>query len=291
MAKKLIRLTENDLVGVIKSAVKKLLGENKKWLNDDIDITKIPVEILKRGYFDYRLAPSSCYYGNILNEPVTIKEAIAKIYPPDTVAELIVGKYNIPPQLVVRTEHFHHVFVYVITALIGVNDKLVEDDMGKLGYFLARRGQITEVENMKFQALQFEPQSQLQKDVTDEVKSKYNELLHWTPVYNVESILKNGLVPNSKNSVFNYPLRTYLMEGDSTKEQIMFLGRLLCLANASANNNGQYALLAVNINGLNESIRFFYDPNSEIGIYTEQPIEGDRIKVKEVANLKELKPT
>lgn len=52
MAKQIIRLTEGEL--------------NESSLVDDIDITQIPIEVLRQGYFDYRLVPQSTMYGNIL---------------------------------------------------------------------------------------------------------------------------------------------------------------------------------------------------------------------------------
>ena len=285
MAKKVIRLTEEDLKEIIKESVKKVLNENN-MLDDDIDITKIPIEVLKQGYFDYKLVPVTSYYGDVLHEPSTIKEAVGDILPPDTVVKNILNKYNLPPQFVIKREHFHKIFVYAITALIGDNDKLIEEDMKKMGYFLSKRGNVIEIQGMRFQILQFEPSSQLQEDITDMVKSKFDILYHWTPSFCVDGILREGLIPSNKNSVFNYLPRTYLMEGNSTDAQRLYLGRLLCSANNDPNNNGQYALMVIDIEDLDDSIRFYYDPNSEIGIYTEQPISKDRIKVSEIVQLK-----
>lgn len=141
-----------------------------------------------------------------------------------------------------------------------------------------------------FQKFQYEPYSQYQEDVTDAIKPKNNFLYHWTPAYNVESILKNGLVPNSKNSEFSYPPRTYLMEENSEMKKMFSLGQQLCLFNKDPNNDGTYTIIIVNIENLDDSIRFFYDPNSSIGIYTEQPIPNKNIKagqtIKFVNNIK-----
>ena len=103
-------------------------------------------------------------------------------------------------------------------------------------------------------------------------------------------IQHEGLIPSHKNEVFNYPPRTYLMEGNSSDEQMWNLGQQLCIKNNNPNNNGTYNLIIVDIENLDDSIRFFYDPNSEIGIYTEQPIPSDRIQVgKTVQFVKKLR--
>ena len=288
MAKQIIRLTESELKKILAETVKRVLNESS--LIDEIDITQIPIEVLRQGYFDYRLVPQSTMYGNVLYEPATITEAVNDVLPPDTVVNNIIIKYRIPQQFVIKVEHYHKIYVYVITACIGKNDKLIEDDMNKMGYFLGARGEVVEIQNMRFQTLQFEPSSQLQEDITDLVKSKFDILYHWTPSYCVEGIQRNGLIPNHKNEVFNYPPRTYLMEGNSSDEQMWNLGQQLCIKNDNPNNNGTYNLIIVDIENLDDSIRFLYDPNSEIGIYTEQPIPSDRIQVgKTVQFVKKLR--
>jgi len=288
MGKKQIRLTENELKKIVLESVKRVLYEGS--LVDEIDITQIPIEKLRQGYFDYRLVPQSMMYGNVLNEPATITEAVNDILPPDTVVNNIVKKYSIPQNFVFKVEHYHKIYVYVITACIGQNDKLIEEDMNKMGHFLGARGKIVQIENMRFQTLQFEPSSQLQEDITDLVKSKFDILYHWTPSYCVEGIQREGLMPSHKNEAFDYPPRTYLMEGNSSDVQMWGLGQQLCIKNNNPNNNGTYNLIIVDIENLDDSIRFFYDPNSEIGIYTEQTIPNDRIQVgKTVQFVKNLK--
>lgn len=288
MAKQIIRLTESELKKIVLESVKRVLNESS--LVDEIDITQIPIEILRQGYFDYRLVPQSTMYGNALYEPSTITEAVGDILPPDTVVNNIINKYHLPQQLVVKIEHYHKIYVYAITACIGENDKIIEDDMSKMGYFLGARGEVVKIQDMRFQTLQFEPSSQLQEDITNLVKSKFDALYHWTPSYCVEGIQREGLIPSHKNEAFNYPPRTYLMEGNSSDEQMWNLGQQLCIKNNNPNNNGMYSLIIVDIKNLDDSIRFFYDPNSEIGIYTEQPIPNDRIQVgKTVEFIKNLR--
>lgn len=273
---------------VVEDVIKSFMdsSEERRQVLNSIDIKKIPIEDLRRGYFDYRLAPLTFVYGESLNEPCPIKEAIMDIAPPDTVVRKIIRKYHLPSNFVNKIEHFHKIYVYSITAEIGNNEAFVDEDMRKLGYFLSVKGDIVNIDNMAYRVLVFEPLSQMQDDITDKVKANYNVLYHWTPVYRLNSILKDGLKPKSENWKFSFPPRIYLIAGDATDGQRIYLGRLLCAQNNSLLNNGMYALLEVNIKGLDESVRFYSDPNSEIGIYTEQSIPKDRIKVHETDMLR-----
>jgi len=130
----------------------------------------------------------------------------------------------------------------------------------------------------EFLVMQFEPSCQLQTDETENIKSQYDTLYHWTPEYCLQGVLAQGLVPSHKNNVFNYPPRTYLMKGDSDDRDMLRLGQMLCLTNKNSKNNGGYVLLAIDIKNLDDKVRFYYGPNSAIGIYTEQVIPSDKIR-------------
>ena len=67
MAKQIIKLIKRDIKEIMAKTVKRVL--NKSSSVDDIDIAQIPIEILKQGYFDYRLIPQSIMYGSILHQP------------------------------------------------------------------------------------------------------------------------------------------------------------------------------------------------------------------------------
>lgn len=276
-----LNLSNKYLREIIEENLKKLICEESEIVFD-IDIRNIPIEDLRKAYKDYRLVGSSMMYGHPLYEPHAIREAVGDICEPDEAIKEIITKYQLPQSLAYKMEHHHNIYVYHIVSLVGINDDLVENDMEKLGYFLSARGNVVVIDGMKFQLMQFEPTSQLQGDITDEVKEKFDTLKHWTPSYNVASIMENGLIPSHKNSMFKYSPRTYLMESGLSDDEMAYIGQQLCFSNKNPNNNGFYSLLNVNIKDLDESVRFFYDPNSNIGIYTEQPLEKDRISVHAV---------
>lgn len=276
--KNVINLTENELENIVFESVKRIVNEISD-AEGGIDISKIDIEDLKKIYIDYRLIPQSTHFDNVLYSPSVIKEAFGYIFPPDEVVENLINKYNIPISCIKKKEVFNKIFIYIVNAVLGVNDKLIEEDMSKMGYFLGYKGKIQNIQGMQLQVLQFEPSSQIQDDETENIKTNYKFLYHWTPSYNLNEIFENGLLPSAKNSVFNYPSRIYFMRGDSDNRYMLGLGQQLCTSNDNPKNNGEYALLSVNIENIEESVRFYYDPNSEMGIYTEQPINKNRVNL------------
>ena len=282
MKKQIIRLTESDLYKMIKESVQTILQNNGNKDGFDInaiDISEIDIEILKQSYIDLRLVPTMTVYGDPLSSIPNVNEARGDIMPPDNVVNSIIQKYHLNSNLVVKAEAYNKIYIYIINACIGQNEKLIEDDMNKMGYFLGLRGQVQIIQGMLYQVLQFEPYSQMQNDETTNIKQLYKYLYHWTPKYNLNNILKNGLIPNHQNKMFNYPQRIYLMKGDCDLFQMKDLGQQLCFVNTDQRNNGKYVLLRIDLTNIGDDVHFYYDSNASIGIYTEQAIPLASIKV------------
>lgn len=282
MKKQIIRLTESDLYRMIKESVQTILRNNdseEEFDINSIDISDIDIEILKQSYIDLRLVPTRISYDDPLSNFNNINESEGDIMPPDNVVKTIIQKYHLNSQLVVKVEASNKIYIYIINACIGHNEKLIEDDMKKMGYFLGIRGRVQNIQGMLFQTLQFEPYSQMQNDETTNIKQAYDHLYHWTPKYNVNNILQNGLIPSHKNKMFNYPQRIYLMKGNCDLFQMEDLGQRLCSVNTDKRNNGKYVLLKIDLTNIGDDIHFYYDSNASIGIYTEQAIPPTSIKV------------
>lgn len=267
-------MTKNDfLKNVIRESIRKILTED---FFDDIDISDIPIEDLKKSYYDYRLSAYGFGYSDVLSEDYIV-EAFGDILDADEVVRKIRQKYHLSDKLVNKVEYQNQVFIYIVYASIGDNDKLIEEDMRKMGYFIGRSAVLRDVDGMTFKKCQFEPISQNQKDVTEEIKSKCNVLYHWTPNYNLKSILSGGLTPLNANSLYSYPPRVFLMCDNQPMEKIIDLGQSLCYHNEDNRNNGDYALLKVDLKNLDDSVRLFYDPNTILGVYTEQTIPKSNV--------------
>ena len=281
MAKVIINLTEGELRNLIKESVREVLRELVDIPSVDtegIDISQIDDKVLQQAYRDLSLTPTSVSYDDILSSPVPLTETIGDILPPDNVVDNIIKKYNYPSQLIRKKEANHKISIYIVVADVGRNAELIEEDMKKMGYFLGHVDKRMDGSGHEFLVMQFEPSCQLQTDETENIKSQYDTLYHWTPEYCLQGVLTQGLVPSHKNNVFNYPPRTYLMKGDSDDRDMLGLGQMLCLTNKNSKNNGEYVLLAIDIKNLDDKVRFYYDPNSAIGIYTEQVIPSDKIR-------------
>jgi len=125
-----------------------------------------------------------------------------------------------------------------------------------------------------FKSLHFDPMFQ---DVVNEEIKKCSLLKHWTPFYNFNSIMQNGLIPKSNNFIFSYPPKIHLIKGTADNYEIMNIGEQLCLANKDPRNNRHYVLLNINAKDLLDKIDFFYDPRYEWGYYTKQPIDKQYI--------------
>lgn len=279
-------MTKKQLKNIIKESIKNVLMEQSISDVNSIDISKIDINILKNSYVDLRLVPTLTTYGGRLSILTTIKEEYGDIMPPDNVVNEILTKYHLDSKMIIKVESYNVIYVYIIIACVGKNDEIIEKDMKKMGYFLGCKGSVQEIQGMKFQTLQFEPYSQLQNNETYNIKNKYNCLYHWTPEYNLTKILKYGLKPNNKNKIFTYPPRIYLMKGDSSLTQMVELGEKLCEVNNNENNNGIYALLKIDIINIDDSIKFYFDSNSIIGIFTEQSIPPKNISLIRKYNFK-----
>lgn len=116
-----------------------------------------------------------------------------------------------------------------------------------------------------------------QKDVSDEAR-QYQYLYHWTPLYNLESIIKNSLIPCSENKLFDYPNRLHLIKGNTSQNEIFNIGRQLCATNKKRQNNGDYVLLSINLSQVPNNTEIYYDPRYEWGYYTKVQIPYSAIK-------------
>ena len=278
-----IALNLDDIRDIVSESVFKAIQEINRPDVNDINITNIDYNILKKIVIDYRLIPTSTSYGDELSMGGLLKEAYGHSVPPDEAMLKLSNKYSIPSALFKKVEHHHNIYVYLITCLIGENDKLIEDDMDKLGYYLSNVGDTVFVNGNKFHVLQFEPYSQYQEDETENIIKNNEYLYHWTPEYALNDILKNGLIPDCKNDLLKFPPRVYLILDNVTDDYKDILGYQLFTHNKNPNNDGNYILLKIDISKLNNDNKFYYDPNSSIGIYTE-----DKINIEAIEPIKKL---
>lgn len=132
---------------------------------------------------------------------------------------------------------------------------------------------------------------QCERKFTDKLKKDKlpKVLYHYTPRYNLKKIMKIGLVPGSKNKLFNYPERIYFM-GGIDKNEMDGWAKPIYWTNSQVNprNEGIYAVLKVNTEKLPENIHFETDPNMpKCGFYTTDNIPPKFIKLDRYVNFEE----
>lgn len=77
--------------------------------------------------------------------------------------------------------------------------------------------------------------------------------------------------------MFNYPDRVYFVKGSVDDEYIKGLAYNLANVNKSKGNDGKYVFIKINVNKIDDNVKFYYDPNYTYGFYTRNNIRPDCI--------------
>ena len=202
MAKKeVVRLNEDELRGIVKNAVSRILSSRGREDNLDIsslfNIDSIPVEELKQQYVDLAFTVSSSGYGGRFmgaNGKI-IKEEATSTLPIDETKHQIQSKFHLKDWQFATQKGCNGIRLVVLYPGIFKNTKLIKEAMSACGWSLAVKGFIVK-DKMIWRAMSFDPM--FQKDVSSEAR-KYKYLYHWTPLYNYDAISMEGLKPRSEN--------------------------------------------------------------------------------------------
>lgn len=225
----------------------------------------------------YSQEPHVVTYGNPLSIMMSksINEGLIKTYPLDNTVSYIKNYFGLDDrQVVVQKVYNNQPHILIRIPAIGDNVEMIKKAMNLCGYYLAAPKD-NEIEKDKWIWLQFE--AKVEKDISEQLRKEESFLTHFTPYYNVDKILKQGLSPKSKNSILNYPGRIYLMRGSLNKESTKDLGMQLFMNNKSKGNDGKYVLLVIDLSKIPENTPFHFDPNYPYGVYTQSNIRPDAI--------------
>ena len=217
-----------------------------------------------------------------------IGEGLIKTYPIDKSIRYIARKYGLAPQQVQVRPMDNGIKTVDIICLILPNNidgntlGDIKHDMKACGYF--NNQEPIQIENINYFLLTFEPK--FSEDVSEMVREKYHYLFHSAPSIYSEKIARNGLIPKSKNSLFFYPDRTFLMMGDSlNSRQLNVLKNVQNRRNAHVDNNNpietkEHVLVTIDVSKLSTNIRFYCDPLAHGAIFT-----YDNIPPNAIANI------
>lgn len=239
-------------------------------------LSRIPTSELKRQYVNFRLTMMESSFGNPLlkHNGKYIIENAKFTEPLEKVKPIIEKKYGLKDWQFEIRKAYNNIEIAIIAPEIDKNVELITDDMNQFGYFLGFSETVT-YEGMKWVRMQFEPR--FQNEINDVVR-KYHQIYHITPTYNLENIKRIGLIPSSKREGFSYPNRIFFIKGDTSFEEIAFIGQQLSDKNSNEKNDGKYSLLVIDTKNIPTDVNFFLDPNYGHGIFTEQPIPPSAIK-------------
>lgn len=106
-------------------------------------------------------------------------------------------------------------------------------------------------------------------------------MYHATPTIYIDKILKQGLVPKSKNSFSNYPDRVYFILGDDlTQENLMLFGYLQKnRSGETIHDDNQYTILQIEIEKLLSNTQMYIDPRAKNAVYTHDNIPPNAINI------------
>ena len=156
---------------------------------------------------------------------------------------------------------------------VGMNIDIITKAMETMGWFQSYITKPQNINGISVRCVAFDPT--YQDKIKDEVRGEWNFLYHLTPSENIESILLNGIIPSSKNKLFHYPNRVYLLKPTVSHNEVVNLVKRL--SSQSGKQNEQYALFQIDLNKTPKNVEFSYDPRYQNSVYTYQKIPKDAI--------------
>lgn len=235
------------------------------------DLTTIPIDEIKKQYVDYRLTAFVLSFDNPLRY-INEDKSDGTSRPLGEVQNSMFDKYHFMDWQFQILNGRNGIEVCVIVPLIGENAEMVEKDMDAFGYFCSKRVEQS-VGDMVFLQMKYEPS--FQEDISNIVQ-QYEYIYHVTPSENLQSIYHDGLTPKNSNTLFTYPPRVFLIKGDVTEKGQDLIAQMLFKASNRQKSEMEYTILKLQVD-LIPDIPFYYDPNHEHGIFTNETIPSAAI--------------
>ena len=211
----------------------------------------------------------------------SVNEGLIQTYDANKVKDIVCRKFNlVPQQFHIEPITDNGTTVNLIAILL--NSRISKSEIGDIinlmrtcGYFEYSKPFI----NGPFITYFFEPH--YSKDITSEIKQKYQYLYHAAPSIYVQKILKNGLVPRHRNTLFFYPSRVYCMRGNNlSSEQIGIIKNVQAQRGTNTlHDDNRYTILIIDVSEIPDNVKFFVDPNAKNAILTHNNIPPRAISV------------
>lgn len=278
MKKRKKTITETQLKTIIKDCLNKYLVESQKGVNSfRVDVTPNEIEDIRKSL------PKT--EDEIVKH--WLKEGLISSYPSQKIKNILMNTFGLSErQIVFNTTDTGEKNVETITLIL--NSKITSDDLGRLinkmnacGYFPIC-GFEQYKRNKDLGEITFEPK--FTQDIGSKIREKCQYLFHVTPSVMIGKIRKNGLIPKSKNTIFQYPDRIYFMEGDMlTYSQILSLKNIQIVRNntnpqgTNPKDNLNYSLLTLALEKIPKDVKFYKDPLAKNAVFTYDNIPASSI--------------
>lgn len=194
------------------------------------------------------------------SENKKIFEGLIKTYPPETVGRYLENYFD--GKLKTRTIVSNGV-EFIISTI--PNDERYEKEAVRImdnlcGYKLSRKGIRNDHKEIEFV---FEPK--FQKTINEEMEE--NEfLIHVSPSYNRNKILKYGFCPKFKNEIFGYNDRVYFYSSRTQPNAILSLSLGLAYSKDSDRTDHLFDFYMVDPKKINRNVEFHRDGMTSNGV-------------------------
>lgn len=272
---KKIILSSEELEDIIHNAIEKYLNS----LRIETKSGRIDGEIPDISEFASKLSYAN---NDLINQKDEfINEGLIHTYDIEKVKDMVCRKFDLlPNQFHIEKRYDNNVITDI--CMIILKSDISNNFIGEIKHFMQTCGYFEAFKKRYLKnniVLTFEPR--FSKDISNEIKNKYENLFHATPTIYVEKILRNGLVPKNNNTLFFYPSRIYCMRGNNlSNSQINVLKNVQKqrLSNNHFDNN-EYTILKIETSKLSDNIKFYVDPMAPDAIFTYDNIPPQAITI------------
>ena len=224
-----------------------------------------------------------------LLEYLGINEGLICTYNLEKVINILRRKYGISnDNLTVEEYNKDGMVGRILTIKVPLN--LGANNIGDIKHFLNVCGysnidKDNNVANDAYMVLTYE--EKFPKEITNKIMHTIGNLYHSTPTINVPKIMKNGIIPKSKNLMFNYPDRVYFFHGAilSDEQKITIANVQLSQFIESHGNVNDFSLLVIYPSKLPDNIKLYTDAVSNGGVFTYDNIPPSAVTSIESCNL------
>lgn len=220
-------------------------------------------------------------YANNFHPPFTIEEGLIKSYPIDRVISFIGKAFNfkrndekISISSIIGKEPSYSGEIYKENDTPNECDRIIIkknknfSSQEKLDYYMKKYGWfLSRIDDGD--KLTYEKKFDEFATVFQLINYGITELYHVTLKNNVKNIFKKGLKPKSADNKEGYmnSERAYFFIEEPDSEKQMIVG-----------NNDQ-CVLKINLNMINQTNKFYFDPRMENALYTYEPIQKEAIQI------------